>query len=622
MKLLFFAVLIFIFFISCKQDKTKSSLQQDAKELVFSAENTEQKYQLLNPDEKIRYLSDLVSKPYKNSADLDEWIFNKLVKEQRFLDNMSPAILKNFTRKINEGNLIKSSRLLSNYILAKANDEQYKSLQAIALKSILDDLRPKAIKDSIKYYLDFYERAIAYDNDSIYKYDYYCVMSTYNELNGDIFKAILNLDKALTFLSDDDNKNKSVLYNNLSLLYKSLNYYEKAEYYIEKAISITNESQLQLNTLNSLASIKMRLNKLEESESIYKKILEKSRIDNNQIMLAQVYTNLGNVFRRKKEFDKALDYYHMSDSISDSLGMDIGKFINQINRSEVYLDMGQYKEAEQAILLAQKLSDKFNIPNFNVELFKLLSEIFEKNDKTALSDKYFRMYIQQKEKLGGDQTKSYITEWELAKERERNLAINAEIKLKVERKSNQLYFISLLLLVVLVSGIALYLFQKKKNVESQARLEKEKQKMSYELELKSKTLLADSLKSLTISSTKEVIFTELKKLIEELPKSHQSKFTKLLLDLKSETNTSFLDEFETRFTGVYDEFFDKLNKISSEISPTELKLCALMKLNLSTKEIAVLTNRTVGTIDNARSSIRKKLNLDDSSNLQQFLIEL
>jgi DNA-binding CsgD family transcriptional regulator len=178
------------------------------------------------------------------------------------------------------------------------------------------------------------------------------------------------------------------------------------------------------------------------------------------------------------------------------------------------------------------------------------------------------------------------------------------------------------LLVVLVSGIALYLFQKKKNVESQARLEKEKQKMSYELELKSKTLLADSLKSLTISSTKEVIFTELKKLIEELPKTHQSKFTKLLLELKSETNTSFLDEFETRFTGVYDEFFDKLNKISSEISPTELKLCALMKLNLSTKEIAVLTNRTVGTIDNARSSIRKKLNLDDSSNLQQFLIEL
>jgi tetratricopeptide (TPR) repeat protein len=245
MKLLIFAVLIFILFISCKEDKTNSSTQPDTQELVFSAENTDQKYQFLNPDDKIRYLSNLVTKRYKNSADLDEWIYNKLVQLQGFLDNVSPVILKNFTRQINEVNLSKSNRLLSNYILDKANDIKYKSLQAVAIKSILDDLRPRAYKDSIKYYLDFYEKAIQYDIDPIYKYDYYSVLSTYNELNGDIFKAILNLDKALTFLSEDDTKNKSVLYNNLSLLYKSLNYYEKAEYYIEKAISITNESQLQ-----------------------------------------------------------------------------------------------------------------------------------------------------------------------------------------------------------------------------------------------------------------------------------------------------------------------------------------------------------------------------------------
>lgn len=176
--------------------------------------------------------------------------------------------------------------------------------------------------------------------------------------------------------------------------------------------------------------------------------------------------------------------------------------------------------------------------------------------------------------------------------------------------------------MVLVSGIALYFYQKKKSSERQAKLEKEKQKMAYELELKSKTLLTDSIKNLSISNTKETIYSDLKELISELPKTHQTKFTKLLLELKSDTDTSFLDEFETRFTGVYEAFFEKLNKISPEISPTELKICALMRLNLSTKEIAMLTTRTVGTIDNTRSSIRKKLNLDDKVNLQQFLMEM
>jgi tetratricopeptide (TPR) repeat protein len=287
-------------------------------------------------------------------------------------------------------------------------------------------------------------------------------LSTYNELNGEIFKAILNLDKALTYLGDEDNKNKSVLYNNLSLLYKNLNYYEKAEYYIEKAISITNESEIQLNTLNSLASIKMRLNKLEESEKVYRKIIEKSKNDNNQRTPAQVYTNLGNVSRRKKEFEKALDYYHKSDSICDSLGVEIGKYINQINRSEVYLDMGQYKEAEKTILVAKNKSEDFDIPSINVELYKLLSEILAKNNQTALSDRYFRMYTELKEKLSGDQTKSSINELELAKERENNLPLKSEMKLKMERQKTQFYFIGLVLITLVMLVMGVYMIRKKR----------------------------------------------------------------------------------------------------------------------------------------------------------------
>jgi DNA-binding CsgD family transcriptional regulator len=48
----------------------------------------------------------------------------------------------------------------------------------------------------------------------------------------------------------------------------------------------------------------------------------------------------------------------------------------------------------------------------------------------------------------------------------------------------------------------------------------------------------------------------------------------------------------------------------------------LMRLQISTKEIASLTNRTIGTIDNTRSQIRKKLKLEDSDNLQEYLTSI
>lgn len=153
----------------------------------------------------------------------------------------------------------------------------------------------------------------------------------------------------------------------------------------------------------------MRLNKLEESEKVYLKIIEKSKVENDQSTLARAFTNLGNVNRRKKEFDKALNFYKMSDSICDVLGLDIGKYINQMNRSEVYLDMNKFAEAEESINKAEKLAEKFNVQSLNVELYKLFAEILANNGKTTISDKYFRKYIEEREKLSGDQTKNLIT---------------------------------------------------------------------------------------------------------------------------------------------------------------------------------------------------------------------
>ena len=57
-----------------------------------------------------------------------------------------------------------------------------------------------------------------------------------------------------------------------------------------------------------------------------------------------------------------------------------------------------------------------------------------------------------------------------------------------------------------------------------------------------------------------------------------------------------------------------------DLSLTELKLCALLVLNISSKEIGELTNRSVRTIEFTRYSIRKKMNLSTDENLVKHLI--
>jgi DNA-binding NarL/FixJ family response regulator len=82
------------------------------------------------------------------------------------------------------------------------------------------------------------------------------------------------------------------------------------------------------------------------------------------------------------------------------------------------------------------------------------------------------------------------------------------------------------------------------------------------------------------------------------------------------------DEFELWFQEVHKDFYRKLNDNFPDLTSREMKICAFLKLNLNTKEIASLTNLTVKTVEVYRSKIRKKLNLPPGSNLLKFITDL
>ena len=81
-------------------------------------------------------------------------------------------------------------------------------------------------------------------------------------------------------------------------------------------------------------------------------------------------------------------------------------------------------------------------------------------------------------------------------------------------------------------------------------------------------------------------------------------------------------EFELRFGQVHKSFYQNLSKRFPDLSPNEKKICAFLRLNMTTKDIALMTYKSVNTINQARKRLRKKMNLPSSVNLITFLSEL
>ena len=77
--------------------------------------------------------------------------------------------------------------------------------------------------------------------------------------------------------------------------------------------------------------------------------------------------------------------------------------------------------------------------------------------------------------------------------------------------------------------------------------------------------------------------------------------------------------FRHYFEEVNPQFFKNLLKINPRITPSELKLAALVKLNFSIKESASLLNISPNSVKTIRSVLRKKLGLHKDKSIYEFL---
>lgn len=111
-------------------------------------------------------------------------------------------------------------------------------------------------------------------------------------------------------------------------------------------------------------------------------------------------------------------------------------------------------------------------------------------------------------------------------------------------------------------------------------------------------------------------YVEKEKLNAIIQKTDKISFSGELYELAMNKNSLFITYFKSQFP----DFFDNLLTVSPNLISSELEICALLKLNLTTKEMAIATNSTVRAIENKKYRIRRKLDIASETDINLYII--
>lgn len=209
------------------------------------------------------------------------------------------------------------------------------------------------------------------------------------------------------------------------------------------------------------------------------------------------------------------------------------------------------------------------------------------------------------------------------------------------------YIIYVVILIIIVLGNVVVLQRRIALSVSQAREKHEQELQDQQRVFREQSLLAekeimnlrnDALQNEVVHKNKELANTTLhlihKNKILNIIKANLVQFNDSSLSARKKDeletviarinrelkNERFQKLFDETFDRVHDDFLIRLKNKHPELTPRELRLCALLRMNLSTKEIAPLMNISVRGVEIGRYRLRKKLNLERDENLLDYLI--
>lgn len=152
----------------------------------------------------------------------------------------------------------------------------------------------------------------------------------------------------------------------------------------------------------------------------------------------------------------------------------------------------------------------------------------------------------------------------------------------------------------------------------------ERERLEEEVKLKSKELASTIMGSIQKREVLTNIREELSAQKAALGKDYPDKYYHRICSIIDSQLGSEADwkAFELNFDNIHSNFFSTLRERYPALTDTDLRFCAYLHLNLTSKDIASLMNISLKGVEAARSRIRKKIQLPQSQSLTAFMIDL
>tara|TARA_Y100001980_G_C14556878_1_gene352188 strand:- start:46260 stop:49184 length:2925 start_codon:yes stop_codon:yes gene_type:complete len=158
----------------------------------------------------------------------------------------------------------------------------------------------------------------------------------------------------------------------------------------------------------------------------------------------------------------------------------------------------------------------------------------------------------------------------------------------------------------------------KKSKEEITRLRNEK--LRAEIDHKNRELATNTMHLIN----KNEFMLSLKESIQSVAKNgqdHKESLKKIIKDIdRNLSEDDGWEQFTRHFDQVHGDFLTNIKNKHPKLTPQEIKLCAYLRMNMSSKEIANLLNISVRGVEISRYRLRKKLELDHDTNLVSYML--
>ncbi len=441
---------------------------------------------------------------------------------------------------------------------------------------------------------------------------------------------------------------------NIGNVYSTMNKNLEAIDYFNQAaaqFTILEDSVNLRKSFNNKGLAYKRMGNTTEAIANYQQALMISRAMKNKSGIAISLINLSSLFAGLNQTEKSKRALEEAYQIGVEL-MDLQLISNATqNLASLYFKLGAYEQALTNALEALEVVNKSHERDLVEVTYQLLSQIYEAQGKYKLSLEYHKLYTSIHDSLFNADNTQRFNELQTIFETEKK---EQEIVLLKQEKSNQKletellrnrqrYYFALIILILIISAVIAFfvwqkrkkdreihfqkeLYHKKEKELAMAELEKSKikeEELQQSILYKSKQLSTHALHMMQKNTLMQQIQEDMKTLSGKASAQDKPEFKRINFQInQSLRSDKDWDVFKLYFEEVNRDFYKKLNDLNPELTTNDHRLCALIKLNMNSKEMASVLNVAPNSIKSSRYRLKKKLGLDMEADLEEFIRKL